>query len=165
MRGPRVYPAEQRDTQGQTSLLFSINGLYGRWVTPFRLGHVFHPMVTRLLWWIPALVFGAAIYWASDQSQPPGADLAPDYVLHVIGYGFFTLAVVLGVTEGGEKDLTLGKSLVSFLIVLVYGCGDELHQSYVPGRSASLKDILANSLGSVLFMSCGILFLRSWKDK
>lgn len=42
----------------------------------------------------------------------------------------------------------------SVLSSLVYACGDEFHQSFVPGRSAQLSDIVTDTMGSL----CGALF-------
>jgi VanZ family protein len=117
-------------------------------------------MVKRLLWWIPALGFGVTIYWFSSQSQPPGSDLGPDYLLHFFGYGFFGVSVLLGITEGFQIKPTLGRVLSAFLIVLLYGCFDEYHQSFVPGRHASLSDILADSLGALVFLTLAVLIVR-----
>lgn len=117
-------------------------------------------MVRRLVWWIPAVGFGVNIYWFSSQSQPPGSDLGPDYLLHFFGYGLFAWVVLLGITEGFQIKLTLGRVLSTFLIVFLYACSDEYHQSFVPGRYASLSDILADSLGALAFLTVARLVQR-----
>jgi VanZ family protein len=121
------------------------------------MGHVVHSLVMRILWWIPAIISGAVIYWFSDQSQPPGRDLSPDFVMHFIGYGLFSLAIAVGITSGFQKKLTLGRVFGAFLIALAYGFSDEFHQSFVPGRTASVFDIIADSLGAIVFLASAAL--------
>jgi VanZ family protein len=41
--------------------------------------------------------------------------------------------------------------LSSFLLTILYGVTDEFHQSFVPGRHASLLDLVADSFGALLF--------------
>lgn len=117
----------------------------------------------RFLWWIPTLFSSAVIYWLSDQSHPPGHDLSPDYVMHFLGYGILSLAVAGGVTRGFQERLTPGRAVVSFVITAVYGFTDEFHQSFVPGRTAALSDILADCLGASLFLAVAFLVQSSRK--
>jgi VanZ family protein len=37
-------------------------------------------------------------------------------------------------------------------IALLYGITDEWHQSYVPGRSPDVRDVVADTVGAVLAM-------------
>lgn len=115
----------------------------------------------RLLWWFPAVSYAVFIYWLSDQSQPPGTNLSPDKVLHFLGFGFFSLAVAVGLRKGSQVSSTLGWTLGAFIIVVLYGCLDELHQSSVAGRTASLGDILADSMGALVFLGMAALLMRS----
>ena len=50
----------------------------------------------------------------------------------------------------GKRNL-----LFSFLICFLYACSDEIHQTFVPGRSGELRDVLIDSCGAVT----GYLFL------
>jgi len=38
-------------------------------------------------------------------------------------------------------------------LTLAYGCSDELHQSFVPGRSVGWDDIIADTLGALVASS------------
>jgi len=115
----------------------------------------------RFLWWMPAVSYAVFIYWLSDQSQPPGSHLSPDKVLHFLGFGFFSLAVAMGLVKGSQVRSTLGWALGSFFIVSIYGCLDEFHQSSVAGRTASLGDILADSLGALVFLGLAAMAVHS----
>ncbi len=60
--------------------------------------------------------------------------------------------------------------LLSIIISILYAVSDEFHQSFIPGRSAAWFDVVVDSCGAGVGISC-ILFLRSivaffrWKFK
>jgi VanZ family protein len=117
------------------------------------------------LWWIPAIGFSAAIYWSSSQSQPPGIDLSADYLMHFFAFGLYSWTIILGITVGFQRQLTLYKIVAAFLIVTAYGLLDEFHQSFVPGRTASFQDVLADALGALVFLLVAVLVLRRFRSE
>lgn len=60
-----------------------------------------------------------------------------------------------------------GKLFFSFAVCLLYAISDELHQSYVPGRSMQLSDILVDSLGALtgFFIVLGIVYFLNILNK
>ena len=80
--------------------------------------------------------------------------------MHFCAYGLFSWAIVLGITKGFQNQLTLGKTVAAFSIAAAYGVLDEFHQSFVPERTASLHDILADASGSLVFLIAAVLVLR-----
>lgn len=42
--------------------------------------------------------------------------------------------------------------ILSLLFCFIYACSDELHQSFVPERSAQFSDVLLDTSGSFIFM-------------
>lgn len=59
------------------------------------------------------------------------------------------------------KDLKIdNKIIISILICALYATSDEIHQLFILGRSGEVKDVLIDTLGSVL----GILFLKILKS-
>ncbi|MEE4363405.1 MAG: VanZ family protein [Desulfotignum sp.] len=54
--------------------------------------------------------------------------------------------------------------IFSLLIAIGYGCLDELHQSFVPGRYGGLLDILLNSAGSAAGIFAGLVIYREHKQ-
>jgi len=103
------------------------------------------PIVPR---WLPALLLMLIIFFLSAQ---PGSDLPNffdwDYVIkkgaHMVGYALLGLSYL---------HLLGGRSYVpAWVMALCYAAADEFHQSFVPGRSASLFDVLVfDNLGAVL---------------
>jgi len=53
-----------------------------------------------------------------------------------------------------QPELRNGRMLIFLLatvaICFVYGIGDEFHQSFIPGRSVSAADVVADTLGAVV---------------
>ncbi len=45
--------------------------------------------------------------------------------------------------------LTLKDVLYTTIVVFIYACTDEIHQSFIPGRSAQFTDVLIDTLGSI----------------
>ncbi|GAB4247078.1 MAG: hypothetical protein Kow00109_23180 [Acidobacteriota bacterium] len=100
--------------------------------------------------WGPALAHAALIFWFSHQPDPPGADVGPDYMLHFFGYVLFGILVGWGATDRLQEPL-MGKALgVWWLAAAGYGLLDEFHQSFIPGRTASGQDWLADAVGAFL---------------
>ena len=54
-----------------------------------------------------------------------------------------------------------GKAPLSLLIAGLYGVSDEVHQHFVPGRSASAWDALADVLGAGIV--CGMWYFKPSK--
>jgi len=123
--------------------------------------------VIRLIHWAPALIQAVLIITLSNQSNPPGADLGPDYVLHALGYGVLGIAVAWGQTQGLRHQYTLRAAWIGWLLCSVFGISDELHQWFIPGRSTSFSDWLADTVGSgiAIWMTFAALkAYRKWRE-
>lgn len=84
-----------------------------------------------------------------------------DKISHLLA--FFGLAVLLSLTfqfqEKWEK-LNTNYKIYTFWVVTLYGFLDELHQLFIPGRSGTLDDWIADIVGGII----GIYFLE-WFTK
>ena len=99
--------------------------------------------------WAPLVLALAAVYWLSSLSQVPGARYANDKLLHVAGYaGLGVLA--LRAFHGGIARLRPGPTVGAAAVIVVWGILDELHQSFVPGRDATVTDVVADVIGFAL---------------
>jgi len=74
----------------------------------------------------------------------------PDYVAHTIEY--FTLGTLLLRALNGARDEAPGpaRCLQMALLCVVWGVLDELHQSFVPGRTPSAVDVGYDAIGALL---------------
>ncbi len=98
--------------------------------------------------WLPAAAWAATLYWLSSQPQLPELPVAfpgADKLLHAGAYALLALtcAFALRWPQGARAFLPA-------LLATAYGLTDELHQRYVPGRSADLADLFADGGGALL---------------
>lgn len=73
-----------------------------------------------------------------------------DKVLHIAAYaplGFLTLRALTG---GRLAEITWRSVLAAVTLSVLYGLTDEIHQMFVPGRTADPFDLLADGVGAAL---------------
>lgn len=77
-----------------------------------------------------------------------------DFVFIVRKGAHLTIYLILGVLLMSYfKELYLVNKkglIIAFIICFLYACSDEIHQAFVPGRSAEFRDVLIDSLGSFI---------------
>ncbi|OPY19806.1 MAG: VanZ like family protein [Methanomethylovorans sp. PtaU1.Bin093] len=73
---------------------------------------------------------------------------------------YFGFGVLLHLTFRNSKHVFLRRyaAILAILVGIFYGITDEFHQSFVPRRSSSEWDVLADSVG-VVVAQAGILVL------
>lgn len=94
-----------------------------------------------------AALWGGFIFYLSAQPDlksgfPPSYDFILRKLAHMFVFGILTY-LIAGSLEKDQRPYLL------FVVVaaLTYALIDELHQSFVPGRYGSPKDILIDSVG------------------
>ncbi len=115
--------------------------------------------------WAPALAYAVLLWWLSSQ---PAIDIPAglsDKLLHAAAYALF--GALLWRASSGRFLARPSKGAVTLAVGLsgLYAALDEFHQSFVPGRIASLGDTgadLAGSVGAILIlgMAGGLLARR-----
>jgi VanZ family protein len=111
----------------------------------------------RFTLWLPAVVYMAAIFYFSAQSNPlPEVTTHVwDKLLHTIEYaGLSVLLCRALVGEGADPTVAVA---LAILLAGVYGATDEYHQSFVQLRTADLQDwivdIIGASLGAITYVA------------
>ena len=118
----------------------------------------------RLLLWAPVALLLAYEFYLSAQPPRNLLDLGPwfwqrDKVEHAF-YFFVTGVLAVRAARGGE-GWSRGKTAVFLLLAAaLWGCSDEIHQSYTPGRSVEIGDVLADVVGVALAVAFGERILR-----
>lgn len=113
--------------------------------------------MTRRWRWVAlggAVLWAAALFWQSSSSDagsflgflPSGSDK----VLHAGAY-----AVLGGLLTAATSNPVLGVALA-----IAYGVSDEIHQSFVPGRDASVGDLVADAVGAALGAGLVVYLVR-----
>ena len=104
----------------------------------------------------PIPFYDQLLYFVKNSNIPYVVDIAYfiahnfDKFAHMILY--FGLGILLHITFRHSNNLTLKKYAPVFAIFIgiAYGITDELHQMYVPGRTSSFGDIVADGIGIAL---------------
>lgn len=69
--------------------------------------------------------------------------------MHVVAFAVLAAAVRLALHSSGGRQLSLA-SVVAVAVAVAYGIVDEVHQSFVPGRTSSVADVCSDASGAVL---------------
>jgi VanZ family protein len=110
--------------------------------------------------WAPVVAYGAGMYYLSSQSVPPVASRLPDYIAHPLEYLGLTLLVVRALNRGFLSPISSLTQFTAIALTVIYAISDEIHQLHVPRRTASLKDVLSDTLGAVLAIGVAEVFQR-----
>ncbi len=103
---------------------------------------------------ITLLILITCLFWLGE--KPEWFQLFPtdppaDKFLHFFVFG--GIAALLRLTTLRFHPL------LSFMLAALIGGADEVHQSYIPGRTASFADFSADLVGIILFMTL-LAYLR-----
>jgi VanZ family protein len=112
---------------------------------------------------LPALAYAALIFWLSHQPNPFPSLTArlSDKLAHLIEYAVLAVLVTAGLARAGLGAVTAG--LWAVVVGSAYGLTDEIHQAFVPHRSADVRDWVADTLGALLGAALAVAFLRRRK--
>jgi VanZ family protein len=108
-----------------------------------------------ILAWLPVLAYMGLIGFLS--SRPLSVPLVwfphRDKVVHVLEYAI--LGALAARAIHGSMRITLRAALIwAFAWSVGWGTLDELHQAFVPKRSADLLDLAADVVGALLGIVC-----------
>ena len=110
----------------------------------------------NVLWWLASVLYMAGEFYLSSQSGDRVGIPAPwDKLAHFAGYA--VLGFLLAKASGSWK--------AALLLAAWFGASDELHQAFVPLRSAGVDDWLADALGAWLGASIGVRGRRENRPK
>jgi VanZ family protein len=96
--------------------------------------------------WGPFVAALAVVFWLSSMSDVPGTRYVWDKALHAVGYAGLGL-LALRAFHGGFASPRVAPTLFAASTVILWGISDEFHQSFVPGRDASARDVIADAIG------------------
>jgi VanZ family protein len=114
------------------------------------------PLPSRFLAFAPALVWAGVIYLFSSQQVLPSLTLDTwDFIfkksahvfVYAVLYWLLFRAFAKGAPQAGRRAW-----LVPLVWTLAYALFDEFHQSLVPNRHSSLRDVGFDALGASLVM-------------
>jgi VanZ family protein len=129
-----------------------------------------------LIYWLPVVLYCAVIFIQSSYPSVAGLPDLPfgDKYLHFAGYALLGILFFRAIrsSHGGNRILLV--ILLSISASTAYGISDEIHQYFVPSRSADVMDALADMVGSAAGVMAYFLLMEkydtlfsgfSWTDK
>lgn len=105
-----------------------------------------------LKFWFPVIAYSAIIFCVSSlpNLKTPFEGINFDKVAHLLEYmpfGFLTHRALLHSLDDISRSKLVGLTIG---LAFVYALSDEYHQSFVMGRSSSIFDALADTIGAFL---------------
>lgn len=112
-----------------------------------------HGRAGRWRFWLPAIVVMAVIFVLSSQSglrvsEDPDVDRPFRVTGHLLA--FATLAVCLLVAFSRGRRPRARDAVMAYGLTLLFALSDEWHQTFVPGRSGRLDDVVTDAIGALL---------------
>lgn len=111
----------------------------------------------RWLFWIPALGWAGVIYHLS--SQPAGPTPSwwfphADKLIHMGLFGIQSLLLYLAIRRAPAWSPRRA-AVAAFLLAVLYGSTDEIHQLFTPSRSSDPLDVAADATGAACVFTLG----------
>ena len=123
----------------------------------------------KVLRWLPAIFIGCCSWYLSSQPHVPLPDFnMSDKVVHLAcfaGFAFFTALAFFGIRSPDDKRSWLKRIFLPALVISIYGIIDEIHQSFVPGRSCSFLDWCADTIGAIIGSSLFFFIVKFMSGK
>jgi len=97
-----------------------------------------------------------AIFFVSSLHEAPLPSGVADKPAHALAYVGLAGLIARALGGGLPPRITAVRFVIGFAISVIYAASDELHQWFVPGRSADLADVAADAIGAaVALIACG----------
>jgi VanZ family protein len=114
-----------------------------------------HPLIP----WLITLAIAIFIFYISSQTSesiplPAQSPSAIPTIYHISIFFLFAFFLAIALIKG--KNIYFLIPVI--IIAILYGVSDEFHQSFIPGRVASLSDINLNTLG---ILASSLIYLLS----
>lgn len=116
----------------------------------------------KWIYWLPAASWAGTLFWMSDRPagpQIPTWFLLHDKVTHAAVFGFLATLIFFALRIGHRARLGPALAL-AWLLTVVYGGSDEIHQLFVPTRQSDWFDWLADATGAAIAL--GTLTVASY---
>lgn len=114
-------------------------------------------VLVRLPRWLRVMVPVAGmlvLWWSSSQTidqQPHSAARSLLHnSMHIVAYACIAGSMWLAWSRQPVTAIPFFRSRGAWLVAVLYGVVDELHQSFVPGRVCSVSDLLSDASGAAL---------------
>lgn len=111
-------------------------------------------------WWAPVIFYALFIFSLSNRSYPGALPAFDTKLFHPIEY--MTLGIFLSVAWHNFSKQKRSSFIILCVVIsgILFAVSDEIHQAFIPGRSARITDVLIDSVSVVL--GCGLFLLATY---
>ncbi|MEK6682742.1 MAG: VanZ family protein [Nitrospirota bacterium] len=121
----------------------------------------------KIFYWAAAITYALLIFFLSSLSGSQTDRFYlfknSDKVIHIVVYSVLCLLLNRAFFFTFKNSVKRYVPIIAIFISIVYAITDEFHQSFVPGRYASMDDIFADGIGAVI--SQIILYIKDVKGE
>ena len=108
-------------------------------------------ILTFFKYWLPPFLWSLLIFKFSSRMLPSTSDFYwNDFIVkksaHIVMYATYAMLIFRAFKGSGiDKKRSI---VLAFVISLAYAFSDEFHQSFVPGRTARIYDLVFDTIGA-----------------
>ena len=113
-------------------------------------------------YWGPPVLYSLLIFYLSSISTVPQLPQNSDKVLHFTEYFVFATLLWRAFGRGTFWFFKRSYAILTLCIGALYAASDEVHQLFVPGRTASVYDWIADVAGILGMLTLMIVKVK-WK--
>lgn len=111
------------------------------------------PLRKIITLWLPVFVWCLGIFLLSSRpvltsSRFYWQDFLIKKLAHIFEYAILSTLIYRALVNGGVKKKNAG--IWALIFVVFYGASDEYHQSFVPGRQSTIRDVIIDGFGGGL---------------
>jgi len=101
------------------------------------------------VYWLMTLSYMGLIFYLSSRNDIDIPKLTTNFdkILHAGAYMVMAFLLYLSINKSGIRNNIF---TAAFLCAVLYGMTDEIHQYFVPGRDASVGDLIADAIGALI---------------
>jgi len=113
---------------------------------------------------LPAIAYIALTFYLSSLSRPPVPPNVSDVILHLIEFTLMYVVVYRAFNNGLFAGLNKKYLILSMVLLMAYGILDEVHQSFVPERVFSIKDMVMDLAGIIVGTAIALVISRRYRS-
>jgi len=113
-------------------------------------------------YWLPVLIYCLIIF---IQSSFPASEHVPEFdfsdkLLHAAAYAVLGLLLYRALSAMDKRISPARLIALSIFLTALYGASDEIHQYFVPSRSAEFLDFAADAIGGCVGVIAAMVIFR-----
>jgi len=114
-------------------------------------------------YWFPVLLYCLLLF---IQSSFPASEHVPEFdfsdkLLHAGAYAVLGFLIYRAFSAMDNDATTIRLIAISIFLTALYGASDEIHQYFVPSRSAEFLDFAADAIGGILGVMTAMIIYKN----